>query len=365
MSSRLAEAVDAGLFSAAVATPQDHRLAQPALTPWKVIQTYSASEWEEFIVEWTEGFTPPYEQVVPLGGAGDKGRDVVGYVSDPTDLAGPWDSFQCKHYDHALRPSDVWVELGKLCVYTHRGDYTVPRRYRFVAPRGVGTKLHDLLKNPDVLRRELIANWDKACRAEISDAEEFPLEGALKQYVEAFDFRIVWFVTPLEILKQHETTKHWHRRFKVDKPQRPDLKEPPEDIQPHELTYTSCLLAAYGDHLKQPVASTDALKGFPMLWEHFRRSRGSFFGAEALARFSRDHFSPGAFDAIKQHVFDGVIDVTQEAHVDGYQCVLRATQTAATLPLPHNDLVPYVGPADKKGICHHLANDKKLSWMPK
>jgi hypothetical protein len=26
--------------------------AQPGLTPWKVIQTYSANEWEEFVVEW-------------------------------------------------------------------------------------------------------------------------------------------------------------------------------------------------------------------------------------------------------------------------------------------------------------------------
>jgi hypothetical protein len=120
-------------------------VAQSGLTPWKLIQTYSPAEWEDFIVEWSEGFTPAYFQVVKLGGAGDKGRDVIGYLGDP-QTACEWDSYQCKHYDHALMPSEIYGELGKLCVFTHRGDFSVPRRYRFVAPCGVGTSLHDLLK---------------------------------------------------------------------------------------------------------------------------------------------------------------------------------------------------------------------------
>ena len=90
-----------------------------------------------------------------LGGAGDKGRDVVGYLGDP-QTACEWDSYQCKHYDHPLMPTDIYTELGKLCVYTNRGDFTVPRRYRFVAPRGVGVKLHDMLRNAEKLREALI-----------------------------------------------------------------------------------------------------------------------------------------------------------------------------------------------------------------
>lgn len=338
--------------------------AQPGLTPWKIIQTYSAEDWEQFIVEWTEGFDTQYRQVVRLAGAGDKGRDVVGYAGEPTDPAAEWDNYQCKHYDHALRPSDIWIELGKLCVFTHRGDYTLPRRYRFVAPRGVGTKLHDLLKKPAELKKQLIANWDKDCKAEISEGEEFPLEGELKSYVEAFDFSIVWFLTPQDVLNQHQKTKYWHRRFKIDPPPRPDPGAPPDAVQPHELLYTTCLLTAYSDHLKQPGLVCDDLAKFPPLLSHFRRSRGYFFAAEALGRFSRDHFTPGAFDVLKKHVEDAVLDVTQDQHPDGYRCVLKTTEVAAGLALPHNDLVPYVGPGDKKGICHHLANDGKLCWVP-
>src|SRR5258708_5294332 len=116
--------------------------AQPGMTPMKVIRTYSAEEWEEFIAEWTEGFDSGYFQVTRLGGAGDMGRDVIGYPDDPTTPNAPWDNYQCKHYDHPLYPTDVYCELGKLCVYTFQGKITLPRRYRFVAPQGVGTSLH-------------------------------------------------------------------------------------------------------------------------------------------------------------------------------------------------------------------------------
>ncbi len=337
--------------------------AQPGLTPWKVIQTYSADEWEEFVVEWSEGFTPAYRQVVRLAGAGDKGRDVIGYDGDPTDPKCPWDNYQCKHYAHALRPTDVYTELGKLCVYTFRGDYTVPRAYRFVAPRGVGTKLHDLLKKPAEVRRELVANWPAYCEKAISDAETFPLTGKLKEYVDAFDFRVVWFLTPQEALNQHRRTKYWHRRFKLEPPERPAAGPPPAELQPHELPYVRCLLDAYGDHLKKDVRSTDELAAVPKLEGHFRRARGYFFSAEALGRFSRDQFTPGAFDGVKEHVHSGVVDVTLGDHPDGLACLVEAAKAATGLHLPHSDLAPYVGPADKIGMCHHLANDGRICWV--
>lgn len=331
------------------------------LTPRKVVQTYNPTEWEEFIEEWADGFAPPYAQVVRLGGPGDAGRDVVGYVNDPADRDGPWDSYQCKHYDHPLRPTEVYLELGKLIVHSQRGTFTVPRRYRFVAPREVGPKLHDFLRRPDLLRAELIKNWDDYCRKEIIEGEDIPLTGELRAYLDAFDFSIVWFLTQNEILAQHERTRYWSRRFKIEPPTRPPKKQPPDELQPEEIPYTSRLLEAYSDRLKRPIDSPDDLASEPNLLAHFRRSRGYFFSAEALKRFSRDYF-PGGFDAISDHVYDGVADVADQTHADGYDCVLEVTKTAGLLELPASDLEPHVGPADKKGICHHLANDGKLCW---
>lgn len=68
------------------------------------------------------------------------GIDVAGFVDDKR-LQGVWDNYQCKHYDHAIRPSDVWAEFGKVIWYSYKGEYTAPRCYYFVSPRGAGTSL--------------------------------------------------------------------------------------------------------------------------------------------------------------------------------------------------------------------------------
>lgn len=335
---------------------------QSGLTPWKIVQLYSSDEWEDFVVEWSEGFTPAYHTVVRLGGSGDKGRDVVAYLDDPQSDC-EWDSYQCKHYDHALRPTDVYVELAKLCFYTHLGDYSVPRRYRFVAPRGVGTKLHDLLRNPDKLRAELYANWDAYCLKYITETSEVPISKKLRIHIDAFDFSRVWFVTPQELLNQHRRTRYWYQRFKVESPIRPSIADPPEEVQEHEQVYVSQLLQAYSERVGKTIQKVAALISEPEYHEHFRRARGCFFSAEALGRFSRDQFTVGAFTGLKNDIFQGVVDVSICEHKDGFACLLETTRTAVALHLPNSELKPYVGPADRIGLCHHLANDRALSWV--
>ena len=57
-------------------------------------------------------------------------------------LLGVWDNYQCKRFlNRPIYPSDAWPEIGKILWYSFKGDYRAPRRYYFVAPRGVGTTL--------------------------------------------------------------------------------------------------------------------------------------------------------------------------------------------------------------------------------
>ena len=110
---------------------------------------------------------------------GDMGRDVIGYLADDVSTS-PADVYQCKAYGHRLRPSDVWVEFGKVCVYSHRGEYRLPRKFLFVSTHGVGPKLHRLLENPEELKRELIEQWPKECETKISERAAIPLDGDLR-----------------------------------------------------------------------------------------------------------------------------------------------------------------------------------------
>lgn len=332
------------------------------LTPAQVIQTYDDVQWEEFILEYLGASKPPYVLIERKGGAGDKGRDIVAHL-DLLLKAGSFDIFQCKAYLTGLTPSEIWVELGKLCVFTFRGDFPIPRCYRFVAPKGVGTSLGDLLQKPAELRSQLIENWPKHCEGKISKTDGFALIGQLKSYVENFDFSIVSYVPVNVILDQHRTTKHWHQRFKRDYPDRPKADMPPTVPTLFELQYIQQLLAAYADHLKTPVPDISSLNSHSNLVEHLHRSRTDYFMADSLNRFYRDQFPAGAFDHVVKHVFDGVIETAETDFPDALARVRETVKNAATLTLSQTEYTRYVEPGDKKGICHHLANDNKLRWV--
>ena len=145
-----------------VAVASDTVVAGPSIPAIDRIKLFSSDEWEDFVLEWADSLRNRYSQVERCGGAGDMGRDVIA-----TDNTAPsiWDNYQCKHYDHPLRPTDIWLELAKLAYYTNLGEYTYPRAYFFVAPYGAGTKLSNLLRKPEELRQGLKDNWDGYCKA--------------------------------------------------------------------------------------------------------------------------------------------------------------------------------------------------------
>jgi hypothetical protein len=126
-------------------TPSDFVLAGHPIPAIERIRLFNSTAWEEFILEWADSIRSEYERVERCGGAGDFGRDIIGISKCGT---GAWDNYQCKHYGNPLAPSGIWIELGKLTYYTHKGLYTYPRKYDFIAPQGAGNKLSRLLKDP-------------------------------------------------------------------------------------------------------------------------------------------------------------------------------------------------------------------------
>lgn len=95
----------------------------PSIPPQQRLLTYSPGQWEDFVQEWAHYcLKKVYVQVQRFSGAGDMGIDVAGFV-DEKRLQGVWDNYQCKHYDHALWPGDVWAEFGKIIWYSFKGEY--------------------------------------------------------------------------------------------------------------------------------------------------------------------------------------------------------------------------------------------------
>lgn len=333
----------------------------PVIPPQQRLMTYSPAEWEGFVEEWAYyGLKNVYKHVQRFSGAGDMGVDVAGFVDDKR-LMGIWDNYQCKHYDHAVTPGDVWAEFGKVIWYSFKGEYAAPRRYYFVAPRGVGTSLGRLLANAAKLRDELIANWDKHVKDKITSKRAVPLDAALHAYVDKFDFSIFDAKTALQLVDDHRATPVHAARFGGGIPSRPAAGKPPAAVASGESRYVTQLLGAYGEHTSTTVADPSDIPQ-PKLKDHFRRQREAFYEAEALRVFARDNVPAGTFESLQNDIYDGVIDIHDQAHLDGYQKVCAVTQAAQQVQITANALITCTNPKDRHGICHQLVNDERIWW---
>ncbi|MCG3193035.1 MAG: hypothetical protein DIJKHBIC_02284 [Thermoanaerobaculia bacterium] len=334
----------------------------PQIPPQQRILLYSPDEWEDFVHEWAYFCLKRlYLQVERVGGAGDRGIDIIGFT-DTQKLQGVWDNYQCKHYDHPLWPADASPELGKLLWYTFQKAYLPPRHYFFVSPRGVGTTLSGLLSDPAKLKDHLATNWDKHCRKTITQTREIALDGSFLEHVMSFDFSIFSAKTGLQLVEDHRSSPHHSLRFGGGLPMRPPAVVPPSDITASESRYVSQLLGAYADHKKTPVSGIEALHGWPTLLGHFRRQREAFYHAESLRVFARDTVPAGTFESLQDDVYDGVIDTHDADHADGYARVCKVTEAARNLHLTENALLGAARPKDRDGICHQLVNADRLRW---
>lgn len=345
---------------AEVGVSADSVAAGLPIPPIERIRIFSPAQWEDFVLEWADSLHAIYGLAERCGGAGDMGRDIVAYdKAEPT----VWDNYQCKHYKSGLTPSEIWVELGKLVYYTYRKEYTYPRRYVFVAPQGAGTTLSNLLKKPKPLKAQLIQNWHKHCRTGITSTAVVELDADLQAHLDSLDFSIFEAIPPLRLIDQHAKTRWYAARFGGGLPARPVMEPPPEAVAEHEVNYVRELLDAYGDHLKLHLAIVDDLAPHDDLHEHFNDSRLEFYSAESLRAFSRDTLPPGSFEQLQTEVHGGIKDEFRGVHSDAYRRVLAVVKTARLLPITNHPLKDRLSLLDKGGICHQLANDKKVRWV--
>ena len=324
-----------------------------------LLRVFSPSQWEDFALEWAHSLKSRYHRVERCGGAGDLGRDVVAFVSDDE-----WHNYQCKHYKEPLQPNQVVLELGKLCYYVQQQAFSAPSKYYFVAPQGAGNSLSLLFKKPEELRARLIKDWATKCEEHITSTKNVPLAGKLRAFVESFDFSIVSYVPPMELIEQHAQTR-WHAaRFPGGLPPRPPAEVPDLNKETFESPYIGRLLEAYSDHAGVLLTVAD-LVAHNTLQRHLLRSRERFFHAESLRNFSRDNLPPGQFEDLQEEFFDAVIDTVEDTcHADGFQRVKAATGVAQRLDPMNNALCQVLGVKDKAGICHQLADNARLKWVP-
>lgn len=346
-----------GLYSSA------HVISGIPIPKTKRVELFGADEWEEFTEEWASSLESSYHCIKRFAGAGDKGLDVVGFVASNQFRDG-WDNYQCKFYDKPLSPSEVWVEFGKIIYFTYCGEYIPPRKYYFVAPKQVGTKLGKLLANAQKLKEELKDNWERYCEDEITSTAKIKLESELLAHLESFDFTIFDSVSVVRMIEQHASTPFHAVRFGGGLGIRPEPEIPPEDTVSLDHRYVRQLLNVYAQTIGEDQQSLDLslLEKDDRIHKHFQRQRESFYHAESLRNFSRDTVPAGVFEALQDDIFYGVVDVCESQHECGMDRLSATLSQAANVAVGSSPLASVTRTRDKQGVCHQLVNDSRLNW---
>lgn len=133
----------------------------PNIVPLERLRAMDEDTYEDVVAAWAYCCvnSEEYQEVYRVGGAGDKGRDVITYIDKDYDF---FDLYQCKHYKNSISYSTIRGEKGKLLTYTFRGDYSVPKNYYIVSPLGVSQSFFDLLRDgARELKRLLKKDWNE------------------------------------------------------------------------------------------------------------------------------------------------------------------------------------------------------------
>jgi hypothetical protein len=330
------------------------------IPPAKRVTLFSPEEWESFTEEWASSLEDVYARVARFGGAGDQGVDVVGFISD-TGWDGGWDNYQCKRYDHPLRPGDIWIEIGKIIYYSYKNDYCAPRNYYFVASQGLGTSLQKLLASPDKLKKGTKDNWREHCQNKITKTTSISLDGDFLAWLEVFDFSIFSTKSVVDLIAGHAKTQFYSIRFGGGLPPRPTGVLPPEEPEVVESRYIQQMFNAYSDNLGKAINHVSQLSS--SLSNDFLRQRERFYHAESLRNFARDTVPDGTFESLQDEIFHGVIDICDSSHGDGLARMRAAIVQAANIATASNPLRSVVKVQDQQGICHQLANEDRLLWV--
>ena len=324
----------------------------------KRLGTFDEDTWEDITLELVHHWKSQYQKVVRCGGGGDLGRDVIAYNPN-----GVWENFQCKYYAKPITLNDAIKEIGKLIYYSYTEEYSIPEKYYFVSPNGVTTHLLGKLMDSEKLKEELIERWDKQCRTKITTKVNIELDEKLLSFINSsINFKLFDHIPPLDIIELHSQTNYHVIRFGASTHKRPTPIAPPKMLEVSELTYTSELFLAFGDAEKQEI-NIENLDSYSDYKQEYNSARRNYYSADGLEKFSRDWLPSDCYKVLLEECYETISPVLMSNHINGFTRYLKTSIQAAGTSYSSHPLHHYIKIQDKKGLCHHLVNEKSIKWV--
>lgn len=308
-----------------------------------------------------------YDSVYRIGGAGDKGRDVLAIIDSSKGL---FDLYQCKHYSGALNYGDLFGEIGKLLTYTKKGDYQVPVNYFIACPHGVSQGFLDLLNNDaEKLKTKIKTDWDDV-KKKVGKKNAVELDSSMVSYIDSFDFSIIHQITPVEFVESFKRSRGYYFQYfggGFDEITVRKLIVPTIPVD-SEKNYITNLYDAYSESAGFTIDDTNINEN-PLMGKHLTRSREKFYAAEEVRIASRMSSTPESddFEELKKAITNFVGDeYDSNEYKDGFEKV-KAVVHRAEQYKPETSSLIYccINSNVQGGVCHHLSNEGKMIWKTK
>jgi hypothetical protein len=327
----------------------------------RLILLMDADDLERFCRDWVEKKSG-YHEVRRFAGSGDKGRDVVGFLTDKRH-DGAWDNYQCKQYLRGITLPQALLAIGKVLYWASQGEFTPPNNFYFVAPKALANRLESIIDRPSELKNALINQWDSVCATSITKRVVTPIDDKLKAVINAFDFKNVRAITLDNMMSDPAVKPLLIEKWGAD-PGKYPAATVPTFVQDTEMRYIDELVEAYGERAKTSFTDHHDVLKHTDHGPDLRRQRERFFEADAFQKFYRDNTSASIISGFRKDLHFGVIERWKAPVTDTLARVETVMDHAGTV-VPAGPLAKYAHIPVKQGMCHHFVNDGELSWKKK
>ena len=144
--------------------------------------------------------------------------------------------------------------------------------------------------------------------------------------------------------------------------------EPPETIAKVEMKYVHELYLVYEEKTGTVFNNPDDLGKYKKLQAHFIRQRKNYYLAETVHRGLRDTMcisETSSFDYVKDEIYEGIITTAEMDYETSFDRLNKVMEHVTSVQLSNNTasmLLNWIGPGEKKGVCHMLVNDGRIHW---
>jgi len=153
----------------------------------------------------------------------------------------------------------------------------------------------------------------------------------------------------------------------VRKKKKPKTTVPPK-VLPPEMNYVMQLYAVYSIETGETITKAEDLDRFHYRKE-FEHHRRNYYLAETVCRETRDTVRPGEnshIEALLTEMEEGTYEVWNDPGKTARKKVNAVMEQASKVQIStwvDDATNKWIGPGEKKGVCHILVNEERLKWV--